>query len=408
LKRVADRFDLLIADCRLATMAEGGLAYGAVEDGALLVRDGRLAWVGPRAELPAHDAERTQRLGGRWVTPGLIDCHTHLVFGGNRSHEFERRLAGVPYEQIAREGGGIVSTMTATRAADEDALVASALHRLRGLTDSGVTTVEIKSGYGLDADNELKMLRAARRVGVEGRVRVSTSFLGLHALPPEHRQNRTAYLDLMIDQVLPAAHAQGLVDMVDAYCEPIAFTADEIARLFERARDLGLPVKLHADQLSNGGGGSLAAAHGALSADHVEHVDEAGVVAMAAGGTVAVLLPGAYLMLRETTPPPIDLFRRHGVRMAVATDCNPGTSPVASLTAALNLACVQFRLTPEEALTGATRHAAAALGLSSEIGTLEPGKVADIAVWNVERPAELCYWLGAPLLHQRWVGGYLR
>jgi imidazolonepropionase len=406
LKRVADRFDLLIADCRLATMAEGGLAYGAVEDGALLVRDGRLAWVGPRAELPAHDAERTQRLGGRWVTPGLIDCHTHLVFGGNRSHEFERRLAGVPYEQIAREGGGIVSTMTATRAADEDALVASALHRLRGLTDSGVTTVEIKSGYGLDADNELKMLRAARRVGVEGRVRVSTSFLGLHALPPEHRQNRTAYLDLMIDQVLPAAHAQGLVDMVDAYCEPIAFTADEIARLFERARDLGLPVKLHADQLSNGGGGSLAAAHGALSADHVEHVDEAGVVAMAAAGTVAVLLPGAYLMLRETTPPPIDLFRRHGVRMAVATDCNPGTSPVASLTAALNLACVQFRLTPEEALTGATRHAAAALGLSSEIGTLEPGKVADIAVWNVERPAELCYWLGAPLLHQRWVGGY--
>ncbi|WP_125257480.1 imidazolonepropionase [Brevundimonas fluminis] len=387
-------------------MAEGGLAYGAVEDGALLVRDGRLAWVGPRAELPAHDAERTQRLGGRWVTPGLIDCHTHLVFGGNRSHEFERRLAGVPYEQIAREGGGIVSTMTATRAADEDALVASALHRLRGLTDSGVTTVEIKSGYGLDADNELKMLRAARRVGVEGRVRVSTSFLGLHALPPEHRQNRTAYLDLMIDQVLPAAHAQGLVDMVDAYCEPIAFTADEIARLFERARDLGLPVKLHADQLSNGGGGSLAAAHGALSADHVEHVDEAGVVAMAAAGTVAVLLPGAYLMLRETTPPPIDLFRRHGVRMAVATDCNPGTSPVASLTAALNLACVQFRLTPEEALTGATRHAAAALGLSSEIGTLEPGKVADIAVWNVERPAELCYWLGAPLLHQRWVGGY--
>lgn len=403
---MADRFDLLIADCRLATMAEGGLAYGAVEDGALLVRDGRLAWVGPRAELPAHDAERTQRLGGRWVTPGLIDCHTHLVFGGNRSHEFERRLAGVPYEQIAREGGGIVSTMTATRAADEDALVASALHRLRGLTDSGVTTVEIKSGYGLDADNELKMLRAARRVGVEGRVRVSTSFLGLHALPPEHRQDRTAYLDLMIDQVLPAAHAQGLVDMVDAYCEPIAFTADEIARLFERARDLGLPVKLHADQLSNGGGGSLAAAHGALSADHVEHVDEAGVVAMAAAGTVAVLLPGAYLMLRETTPPPIDLFRRHGVRMAVATDCNPGTSPVASMTAALNLACVQFRLTPEEALTGATRHAAAALGLSSEIGTLEPGKVADIAVWNVERPAELCYWLGAPLLHQRWVGGY--
>ncbi len=388
-------------------MAEGGAAYGAIEDGAILIRDGRIAWVGPRADLPAHDAATTARLDGRWVTPGLIDGHTHLVFGGNRSHEFERRLTGVPYEQIAREGGGIVSTMAATRAATEDQLVASALHRLRGLTATGVTTVEIKSGYGLDADNELKMLRAARRVGVEGGVRVSTSFLGLHALPPEHRADRIAYLDLMIDEVLPAAHAEGLVDMVDAYCEPIAFTRDEVARLFAKARELGLPVKLHADQLSNGGGGGLAGAHGALSADHVEHVDEAGVRAMAAAGTVAVLLPGAYLMLRETTPPPIDLFRRHGVRMAVATDCNPGTSPVASMTATLNLACVQFRLTPEEALTGATRHAAAALGLSDEIGTLEPGKAADLAVWDVERPAELCYWLGAPLLHQRWVSGYL-
>lgn len=399
------RSDLLLTDCRLATMVGAGEPYGAIDDGAVLIHDGRLAWVGPRADLPAHDAAVTERLGGRWVTPGLIDCHTHLVFGGNRSHEFERRLTGVPYEQIAREGGGIVSTMSATRAATEDALVASALHRLRGLTDTGVTTVEIKSGYGLDADNELKMLRAARRVGVEGRVRVATSFLGLHALPPEYHQDRAAYLDLMIDHVLPAAHAEGLVDMVDAYCEPIAFTADEVARLFARARALGLPVKLHADQLSNGGGGGLAAAHGALSADHVEHVDEAGVVAMAAAGTVAVLLPGAYLMLRETTPPPIDLFRRHGVRMAVATDCNPGTSPVASMTGALNLACVQFRLTPEEALAGTTRHAAAALGLSGEIGTLEAGKAADLAVWDVERPAELCYWLGAPLLHRRWVAG---
>ena len=386
-------------------MVEGGGAYGAIEDGAVLIRDGRIVWVGPRADLPAHEAAVTVRLDGRWVTPGLIDCHTHLVFGGNRSHEFERRLTGVPYEQIAREGGGIVSTMTATRAATEDALVASALERLRGLTATGVTTVEIKSGYGLDADNELKMLRAARRVGSEAGIRVSTSFLGLHALPPEHRQDRAAWLDLMIDEVLPAAHAEGLVDAVDAYCEPIAFTADEVARLFARARALGLPVKLHADQLSDGGGGALAAAHGALSADHVEHTDEAGVVAMAAAGTVAVLLPGAYLMLRETTPPPVDLFRRHGVRMAVATDCNPGTSPVASMTAALNLACVQFRLTPEEALAGATRHAAAALGLSGEIGTLEAGKAADLAVWDVERPAELSYWLGAPLLHRRWVAG---
>jgi imidazolonepropionase len=404
---VAERVDLLLTDCRVATMVEGGVPYGAIEDGAILVRDGRIAWVGARTDLPDHEAVETRRLDGRWVTPGLIDCHTHLVFGGNRSHEFERRLGGATYEQIAREGGGIVSTMAATRAASEDALVATALARLRGLTATGVTTVEIKSGYGLDAGNELKMLRAARRVGVEGGVRVSTSFLGLHALPPEHRESREAYLDLMIDEVLPAAHAKGLVDAVDAYCEPIAFTADEVARLFARARSLGLPVKLHADQLSDGGGGALAAAHGALSADHVEHVDEAGVIAMARAGTAAVLLPGAWLMLRETKLPPIDLFRRHGVRMAVATDCNPGTSPVASMTAALNLACVQFRLTPEEALAGATRHAAAALGLSHEIGTLEAGKAADLVAWHVERPAELCYWLGAPLVHGLWVRGKL-
>ncbi len=402
---MAERFDLLLTDCRLATMAQGGGPWGAIEDGAILIRDGRLAWVGPRADLPAHDAARTERLDGRWVTPGLIDCHTHLVFGGNRAHEFERRLTGVPYEQIAREGGGIVSTMTATRAAPEDDLLVSALDRLSGLTATGVTTVEIKSGYGLNLDDELKMLRVARRVGAAGGVRVSTSFLGLHALPPEHRADRAAWLDLMIDHVLPAAHAEGLVDAVDAYCEPIAFTREEVARLFDRARSLGLPVKLHADQLSNGGGGALAAAHGALSADHVEHIDEAGVVAMAAAGTVAVLLPGAFLMLRETTPPPVDLFRRHGVAMAVATDCNPGTSPLASMTAALNLACVQFRLTPEEAVAGATRHAAAALGLSAEIGTLEAGKAADLAAWDVERPAELCYWLGKPLLHRRWRAG---
>jgi imidazolonepropionase len=402
---VAERFDLLLTDCRLATMAQGDGPWGAIEDGAILIRDGRLAWVGPRADLPAHDAARTERLDGRWVTPGLIDCHTHLVFGGNRAHEFERRLTGVPYEQIAREGGGIVSTMTATRAAPEDDLLVSALDRLSGLTATGVTTVEIKSGYGLNLDDELKMLRVARRVGAAGGVRVSTSFLGLHALPPEHRADRAAWLDLMIDHVLPAAHAEGLVDAVDAYCEPIAFTREEVARLFDRARSLGLPVKLHADQLSNGGGGALAAAHGALSADHVEHIDEAGVVAMAAAGTVAVLLPGAFLMLRETTPPPVDLFRRHGVAMAVATDCNPGTSPLASMAAALNLACVQFRLTPEEAVAGATRHAAAALGLSAEIGTLEAGKAADLAAWDVERPAELCYWLGKPLLHRRWRAG---
>ena len=386
-------------------MVAGGEPYGAIEDGAILICDGRIAWVGARADLPPHEAATIDRLDGRWVSPGLIDCHTHLVFGGDRSGEFEQRLNGATYEEIARAGGGIVSTMAATRAASEDALFASASARLAGLKASGVTTVEIKSGYGLDRDGELKMLRVARRIGREGGVRVSTSYLGLHAVPPEHRADRAAYVDLAVDDILSAAAAEGLVDAVDAYCEPIAFSEAEVGRLFERAKALGLPVKLHADQLSDGGGAALAARYGALSADHVEHATEAGIRAMAAAGVVAVLLPGAYLMLGETTPPPIDLFRRHGVAMAVATDCNPGTSPVASMTAALNLACVQFRLTPEEALAGATRSAARALGLSGEMGTLEAGKAADLAVWDVERPAELAYWLGKPLLNRRMVGG---
>lgn len=397
--------DLLLTDCRLATMARGGAPFGAIEDGAVLIREGRIAWAGPRGEAPG--ADRVERLGGRWVTPGLIDCHTHLVFGGDRSGEFEQRLNGASYEDIARAGGGIVSTMTATRMASEDELYAGALSRLAGLKASGVTTVEIKSGYGLDRDGELKMLRVARRIGREAGVRVRTSYLGLHAVPPEHRANRAAYVDLAIDDILPAAHDADLVDAVDAYCEPIAFTVEETARLFDRARALGLPVRLHADQLSDGGGAALAARFGALSADHVEHTDEAGVRAMAEAGVVAVLLPGAFLMLRETTPPPIDLFRKHGVDMAVATDCNPGTSPVASMTAALNLACVQFRLTPEEALAGATRHAARALGLQGEVGEIVPGQAADLAVWDVERPAELCYWLGKPLLHARYLAGAL-
>lgn len=402
------RADRLITDCRLATLVEGGAAYGAIEDGAILIRDGRIAWVGARGDLPEHTAAETDRLDGRWVTPGLIDCHTHLVFGGDRSGEFEQRLKGATYEEIARAGGGIVSTMAATRAASEDELYASAVGRLAGLTATGVTTVEIKSGYGLDRETELKMLRVARRIGREAGVRVRTSYLGLHAVPPEHRPDRAAYVDLAIDEILPAAHAEGLVDAVDAYCEPIAFTVEETARLFDRARALGLPVKLHADQLSDGGGAALAGRYGALSADHVEHTTEAGVRAMAEGGVVAVLLPGAYLMLRETTPPPIDLFRAHGVRMAVATDCNPGTSPVASMTAAITLACVQFRLTPEEALAGATRQAARALGLGEEIGTLEAGKAADLAVWDISRPAELAYWLGKPLLDRTYVAGARR
>ncbi|MFN3560153.1 MAG: imidazolonepropionase [Brevundimonas sp.] len=391
----------LLTDCHVATMA-GDAPYGAIEDAAILIEDGKIAWVGPRAAAPA--AEVVERLDGRWVTPGLIDCHTHLVFGGDRSGEFEQRLGGATYEEIARAGGGIVSSVKATRAASEDELYASALTRLAGLKATGVTTVEIKSGYGLDRETELKMLRVARRIGREAGVRVRTSYLGLHAVPPELKADRAAYVDLAIDQILPEANAQGLVDMVDAYCEPIAFTTEEVSRLFETARALGLPVKLHADQLSDGGGAALAARYGALSADHVEHTTEAGVAAMAEAGVVAVLLPGAFLMLRETTPPPIALFRQHGVQMAVATDCNPGTSPVASMTAALNLACVQFRLTPEEALAGATRVAAKALGLT-DVGVIAPGLVADVAVWDISRPAELCYWLGKPLLHARYVSG---
>ncbi|WP_374387818.1 imidazolonepropionase [Brevundimonas sp.] len=396
--------DRLLTDCHVATMSEGGAAYGAIEDAAILIRDGRIAWVGPRDQRPAGDGVETERLGGRWVTPGLIDCHTHLVFGGDRAGEFEQRLGGATYEDIARAGGGIVSSVRATRAASEADLFASAMTRLEGLTGTGVTTVEIKSGYGLDLETELKMLRVARRIGREGRVRVRTSYLGLHAVPPEHRDDRAAYVDKAVDEILPAAHAEGLVDAVDAYCEPIAFSEQEVARLFDKAASLGLPVKLHADQLSDSGGAALAARYGALSADHIEHATEAGVAAMAEAGVVAVLLPGAFLMLRETQAPPVELLRRHGVAMAVATDCNPGTSPLASMTTALNLACVQFRLTPEEALAGATRNAAKALGLAQH-GVIAPGAVADLAVWDVARPAELSYWLGRPLLHRRYLAG---
>lgn len=394
--------DRLLTDCHVATMTEGGVPYGAIEDAAILIKDRRIAWAGARADLPVHEAVDTDRLEGRWVTPGLIDCHTHLVFGGDRSGEFEQRLGGATYEEIARAGGGIVSSVQATREASEDELFASAMARLEGLKATGVTTIEIKSGYGLDRDSELKMLRVARRIGRERGVRVRTSYLGLHAIPPEHRADRAAYVDKAVDDILPAAHAEGLVDAVDAYCEPIAFTQDEVSRLFEKAQSLNLPVKLHADQLSDGGGAALAARYQALSADHIEHSTEAGVAAMAEAGVVAVLLPGAFLMLRETKLPPVDLLRKHGVRMAIASDCNPGTSPVASMTAVLNLACVQFRLTPQEALAGATREAARALGVLDEVGTIETGKAADLAVWSITRPAELAYWLGKPMLYKRY------
>ena len=397
--------DRLLIDCHAATMAENDIPYGAIEDAAVVVADGRIAWVGPRADLPSVQAETTERLDGRWITPGLIDCHTHLVFGGDRSGEFEQRLRGATYEEIARSGGGIVASVHATRAASEDELYLSAMARLEGLKATGVTRVEIKSGYGLDSESELKMLRVARRIGREGGVRVSTTYLGLHAVPPEHRADRTAYVDMAIDEILPAAHAEGLVDAVDAYCEPIAFSREEVSRLFDRAQTLGLPVKLHADQLSNGGGAELAARYRALSADHIEYATEAGIAAMAKAGVVAVLLPGAFLMLRETQAPPVALLRAQGVRMAVATDCNPGTSPLASMTDALNLACVQFRLTPEEALAGATREAARALGLQGQAGLLQAGRAADLAAWDISRPAELSYWLGKPMLHARWIEG---
>jgi len=400
------RADRLITDCRLATMSTEGEPYGAIDDGAILIRDVRIAWVGARADLPKHEATETDRLDGRWVTPGLIDCHTHLVFGGDRSGEFEQRLNGATYEDIARAGGGIVSTMAATRAASEDELYASALTRLAGLKATGVTTVEIKSGYGLERGTELTMLRVARRIGREAGVRVRTSYLGLHAVPPEHRGDRAAYVDLAIDDILPAAHAEGLVDAVDGFCEGIAFSPAQIARLFAVAAELGLPVKLHAEQLSNLGGAALAAQHGALSADHLEYLDEAGVMAMAAAGTVAVILPGAFYTLHERQAPPIDLLRRHGVPMAVATDMNPGSSPMASLLLAMNMACTLFRLTPAEALAGATVHAAKALGLSDR-GQLVAGQVADLAVWTCAHPAELAYRIGFNPLHQRIIGGVL-
>lgn len=395
------RIDLLLTDCRVATMAPGEAPYGAIEDAVIAIQDGRILWVGPRADSPEFKPVNTARLDGRWVTPGLIDCHTHLVFGGDRIGEFEARLGGATYEEIALAGGGIRSSVAATRAATDGELIRSARRRLENFVAEGVTTIEIKSGYGLDLETELKMLRAARYL--DGDVRVVTSFLGLHAVPKD--QDRDAYVSMIIDEALPAAKAAGLVDIVDAYLEGIAFTPAEVSRLFDKAKALGLPVRLHADQLSDGGGAALAAKHGALSVDHLEYTSQAGVEAMAAAGTVAVLLPGAYVALKETKAPPVAALRAAGVAMAVASDCNPGTSPVLSLRAAMMLACSQFRLTPEEALAGVTRHAAKALGIAAETGTLEPRKLADLAVWNIERPAELSYWLGGALLHKSWRAG---
>jgi imidazolonepropionase len=398
-------FDLLLTDCHAATMATDA-PYGTIPDAAIGIADGRIAWIGAAAALPAHRAAATESLGGRWVTPGLIDCHTHLVFGGSRAAEFEMRLKGATYQEIAAAGGGILSSVAMTRAASEDALVAAAARRLRALKRDGVTTVEIKSGYGLDADGETKMLRAARRAGAAERVSVVTTYLGLHALPAEYKGRADAYVDHVIDTILPRVAAEGLADAVDAYVEPIAFSVDQAERFFAAADALGLRAKLHAEQFSDSGGARLAARHRALSADHLEYVGEEGLAALAEAGTVAVLLPGAFLALRETRLPPIERLRELGIPMAVATDCNPGTSPVTSMLAVMNLACVLFRLTPEEALAGATVNGARALGLTDR-GALAAGQRADLAVWDVERPAELCYWLGAELLHRSYVDGKL-
>nr|WP_281243949.1 imidazolonepropionase [Dokdonella immobilis] len=388
-------------------MREGSAALGAITDAALGWKDGRIVFADRMDALPAA-AERLCRepesMAGAWITPGLVDCHTHLVFGGNRAGEFDQRLNGVSYEDIARAGGGIASTVKATRALDEDALLAASLPRASALLADGATTIEIKSGYGLDLDSELKMLRVARRIGSQLGIGVRTTFLGAHALPPEFRDRQGDYVDHVCTMMLPAIARSGLADAVDAFCEKIAFTPAETRRVFSTAREYGLPVKLHADQLSDLAGAALSAEFGGLSADHIEHTSLEGVRAMAAAGTVAVLLPGAFYALRDTQLPPIPALREHAVPMAVATDLNPGTSPLLSLRLAMNLACTLFRLTPEEALRGATVHAARALGLADR-GALEIGRRADFVVWNIEDPVDLCYWIGGSLARRVVAGG---
>jgi imidazolonepropionase len=381
--------DLLIANVHLATMVDG---YGALPDAAIGVRDGRISWIGVQADAPP--AMTTLDGGGAWLTPGLIDCHTHIVHAGNRSGEFEARLNGASYEDIARAGGGIMSTVRATRAADSDELLRQSAPRVLRLLAEGVTTLEIKSGYGLAPDSEAAMLRTARRIGAVLPVRVATTFLGAHALPPEYAGRPDDYIDDLCTQMLPQLARAGLVDAVDAFCERIGFSHAQTERVFTAAASLGLPVKLHAEQLSDQGGAALVARFKGLSADHLEHATQAGIDAMAAAGTVAVLLPGAYYFLRETVAPPIAALRAAGVPMALATDCNPGTSPLTSLLLAMNMACTLWRMTPLEALTGCTVHAARALGLQDEIGTLEVGKCADFALWDIARPADLAYAMG--------------
>ncbi len=397
----------ILIDCHVATMTTGGRPYGAIRDAALVVEGERIAWIGARSDLPTAWTERkhhTHHLEGHWVTPALIDPHTHLIFGGNRIDEFDARSSGASYADIAAAGGGILSTVRATRAASEEELAREGADRLRALAADGVCLVEIKSGYGLDRDTELKMLRAARDAGRLSGVEVITTFLGLHALPQEWGNDRTGYVSYVCDTVLPAVAASGLAEAVDAFCETIAFTPEETERYFRRAQDLGFRIKLHADQLSDSGGAALAAKYRALSADHLEYTSAAGISALASAGSVAVLLPGAYYFLRETRRPPIEALRAAGVPIALGSDLNPGTSPVTSLLAILNMAVVLFGLTPEESLAGVTREAARALG-RDDLGTLAPGNRADLAVWSITQPAELSYWLGRKPCRGRFIAG---
>jgi len=381
--------------CHVATMAQG--KYSIIEDAAMVTVGSLIEWIGPRSQVPTLDYAQVHDLQGAWVTPGLIDCHTHTVFGGNRSGEFEQRLEGVSYAEIAAQGGGIASTVRATRAASEDELFESSRKRLCSLLRDGVTTVEIKSGYGLDLASERKLLRVIRRLGDALPVSVRATCLAAHALPPEYKDRDDDYIDHICTEMLPALAAEGLVDAVDAFCEYLAFSPEQVERVFKVARQLGLPVKLHAEQLSSLHGSSLAARYQALSADHLEFMTEDDAIAMAASGTVAVLLPGAFYFLRETQLPPMDALRRHGVKIAIASDLNPGTSPALSVRLMLNMACTLFRMTPEEALAGATQHAATALGMGDTHGSLEVGKVADFVAWQIDRPADLAYWLGGEL-----------
>ena len=397
-------FDLVFTNTKIASMQSNKTPYGIIENAALAIRNGKIAWFGPEKELPSHEIKEKQSLNGQWITPALIDCHTHLVFSGNRATEFEARLQGKSYEEIAMDGGGIMSTVNATRNANFSSLMTVSEKRLQSLKNEGVATVEIKSGYGLDLETEIRMLEVAKTIGEKNNISVTTTFLGAHTTPPEFHEKRK-YIEFLCDEVLPAVCDLKLIDAIDAYCEKIAFSATEIKPLFERATSLGIPIKLHADQLSDCQGAELAAQFGALSADHLEYTNASGIKALAEAGTVAVLLPGAFLTLQEQRKPPIGKLRSHNIPIAIASDCNPGTSPMCTLRYAMNLASTLFQLTPEECLAGVTREAAKALNMIETRGTIEVGKRADIAVWDIEHPNELSYWLGFNQLSNLFIQG---